>query len=285
MLLRDESIAQQAMEAYLTHKAGPLANAPTTCGFIPFSTIAPSSAVSDPESHIRSIVNSYLKSHPDADPAGRDALLARQLLNPNEAVCQVVPLSVGVDVSRAHHPSGIFMHETPGNWCTIGVCSTRSFSRGSVHIGSADPATYPLIDPAYFAHPLDVEIAARSVLHAKKVVATEPFRSKLKKDASGNLIPMPNMPPPSGLDEAMEFARNNTVTEYHPIGTCAMLPEEKGGVVDQELRVYGTSNVRVCDASIFPLHVQGNIVSLVYAVAEKGADLIRGRKCMNGANK
>ena len=273
------------MEAYLTHKAGPLANAPTTCGFIPFSTIAPSSAVSDPESHIRSIVSSYLESHPDADPAGRDALLARQLLNPNEAVCQVVPLSVGVDVNRAHHPSGTFMHETPGNWCTIGVCSTRSFSRGSVHIGSADPATYPLIDPAYFAHPLDVEIAARSVLHAKKVVTTEPFRSKLKKDASGNLIPMPNMPPPSGLDEAMEFARNNTVTEYHPIGTCAMLPEDKGGVVDQELRVYGTNNVRVCDASTFPLHVQGNIVSLVYAVAEKGADLIKGRKCMNGANK
>ena len=90
---------------------------------------------------------------------------------------------------------------------------------------------------------------------------------------------------PNDLDEAVEFARNNTVTEYHPIGTCAMLPKEKGGVVDQELRVYGTSNVRVCDASIFPLHVQGNIVSLVYAVAEKGADLINGRKYMNGVNK
>ena len=130
-----------------------------------------------------------------------------------------------------------------------------------------------------------MEIAARSVLHVKEIVATEPLRSKLKKDASGNLIPMPNMLVPNDLDEAMEFARNNTVTEYHPIGTCAMLPEDKGGVVDQELRVYGTSNVRVCDASTFPLHVQGNIVSLVYAVAEKGADLIKGRKCMNGANK
>ncbi|OCL04181.1 GMC oxidoreductase [Glonium stellatum] len=278
MILRDESVAQQAMEAYMMHKAGPLANAPTTCGFIPFSTIAPSSVISDPKSHIHSVVSSYLKSHPNTDPAGRDALLARQLLNPNEAVCQVVPLSVGVDVSRAHHSSGTFVHETPGNWCTIAVCSTRSFSRGSVHISSADPTAHPLIDPAYFTHPLDVDIAARSVLHAKEIVATEPFRSKLKKDANGNLIPMPSMPVPNGLDEAMEFARNNTVTEYHPIGTCAMLPKEKGGVVDQELRVYGTSNVRVCDASIFPLHVQGNIVSLVYAVAEKGADLIKDGK-------
>ena len=63
-----------------------------------------------------------------------------------------------------------------------------------------------------------------------------------------------------------------------------MLPKEKGGVVDSNLKVYGTSNVKVVDASIFPTHVQGNIVSLVYAVAEKGADLIRGKqaKAVNG---
>jgi choline dehydrogenase len=63
-----------------------------------------------------------------------------------------------------------------------------------------------------------------------------------------------------------------------------MLPKEKGGVVDSDLKVHGTRNVRVVDASIFPTHVQGNIVSLVYAVAEKGADLIRGKqaKPVNG---
>ena len=34
-----------------------------------------------------------------------------------------------------------------------------------------------------------------------------------------------------------------------------MLPKEKGGVVDPELRVYGTKNIRVADLSIVPLHV------------------------------
>jgi choline dehydrogenase-like flavoprotein len=60
-----------------------------------------------------------------------------------------------------------------------------------------------------------------------------------------------------------------------------MLPREKGGVVDSQCKVYGTTNVRVVDASIYPTHVQGNIVSLTYAVAEKAADIIKGRGDMN----
>jgi choline dehydrogenase-like flavoprotein len=54
-----------------------------------------------------------------------------------------------------------------------------------------------------------------------------------------------------------------------------MLPRESGGVVDERLRVYGTTNLRVCDASIFPLIPAANIMSTVYAVAERAADLIR----------
>lgn len=48
-----------------------------------------------------------------------------------------------------------------------------------------------------------------------------------------------------------------------------------GDVVDSRLKVKGTRGLRVIDASVFPNHVSGNIVSSVYAVAEKGADLIK----------
>lgn len=54
-----------------------------------------------------------------------------------------------------------------------------------------------------------------------------------------------------------------------------MLPEGSRGVVDARLKAYGTKNLRVVDASVFPIIPRGNIVSAVYAVAEKGADLIR----------
>jgi choline dehydrogenase-like flavoprotein len=54
-----------------------------------------------------------------------------------------------------------------------------------------------------------------------------------------------------------------------------MAPREKGGVVDERLRVHGVKNLRVVDASIFPLVPRGNVITSVYAVAEKAADMLR----------
>jgi choline dehydrogenase-like flavoprotein len=54
-----------------------------------------------------------------------------------------------------------------------------------------------------------------------------------------------------------------------------MMPKEIGGVVDSRLKVYGVQNLRVVDASVFPLETLGNIQATVYAVAEKAADLMK----------
>lgn len=53
-------------------------------------------------------------------------------------------------------------------------------------------------------------------------------------------------------------------TEYHPTGTCAMLPLELGGVVSPSLLVYGTSNVRVADASVYPFELSSHVRSSIY---------------------
>lgn len=54
-----------------------------------------------------------------------------------------------------------------------------------------------------------------------------------------------------------------------------MLPREKGGVVDADLKVYGTQNVRVVDASVIPFQICGHLASTIYAVAEKASDIIK----------
>lgn len=54
-----------------------------------------------------------------------------------------------------------------------------------------------------------------------------------------------------------------------------MGPRHDGRVVDERLKVHGTRNLRVVDASVFPLHVRGNLASLVYAVAERAADFVK----------
>lgn len=61
---------------------------------------------------------------------------------------------------------------------------------------------------------------------------------------------------------------------WHPIGSAAMLPREWGGVVDGDLKVYGTSNVRIVDASVIPFSLAGHPTSTVYALAERAAHLI-----------
>ena len=63
----------------------------------------------------------------------------------------------------------------------------------------------------------------------------------------------------------------------HPSGTCAMMPERLGGCVGPDLRVYGVQGLRVVDASVMPLIVGTALQGTVYAVAEKAADVIRGR--------
>jgi choline dehydrogenase-like flavoprotein len=68
---------------------------------------------------------------------------------------------------------------------------------------------------------------------------------------------------------------NTDRSNFHYISTAAMLPQKLGGVVDSNLTVYGTSNVRVVDASVIPLQVCGHLASTLYAIAEKAADMIK----------
>lgn len=55
-----------------------------------------------------------------------------------------------------------------------------------------------------------------------------------------------------------------------------MKPEEQGGVVDSKFRVHGVNNLRIVDASIFPRIPGYFIVTSIYMIAEKAADVIVG---------
>jgi choline dehydrogenase-like flavoprotein len=84
------------------------------------------------------------------------------------------------------------------------------------------------------------------------------------------LSPAQFVPPAeAGDEELLQIIKSGIRTEYHPSGTLAMLPRELGGVVDSRLRVYGTANLRVVDAGIFPLIPAAHLQASVYAVAEK----------------
>lgn len=201
-------------------------------------------------------------------------IFLKQLLDPTEATFQYNAIPSGYDHHRCATGSGPWQHEFPGSYTGLATGSTRNLSRGYVHIQSPSVLDQPEIYAAYMVDPLDVEIAAYGVLHVRDIANTEPLASKFKDGENGKATP-PGQSAPTNIEEARKHVLETVVSAYHPIGTCAMLPREAGGVVDTSLKVYGTKNVRVCDGSIFPTHIKGNMISLVYAVAEKAADIIK----------
>ncbi|KAI1746317.1 oxidoreductase [Xylaria scruposa] len=161
----------------------------------------------------------------------------------------------------------------PGDHLTIATILAQPLSRGTVHVVSNNPAEAPEIDPKYLSNPLDVEVFAKHIMYIESIATSAPLSGVLKQPLQ------PSSPP--DLDAAKRYMASRTISMWHPAGTCAMLPEQIGGVVDNCLRVYGVSNLRVVDSSIVPLLPPGNLQSTVYALAERAADLIKDAHGLN----
>lgn len=157
-----------------------------------------------------------------------------------------------------------------GAFLTFFAMLAHPFSRGSVHISSASITDKPAIDFAYYSSPLDLQILILYLRFYQRLAQTPQFANLINTDG----LRLPPAGDGDTVEKMQEWLRKASGTNYHACGTCAMLPESIGGVVDERLRVYGTRNVRVVDASVFPIIPRGNIISTVYAVAEKAADIV-----------
>ncbi|KAF9466961.1 alcohol oxidase [Collybia nuda] len=151
---------------------------------------------------------------------------------------------------------------------TLVVALMHPHSRGSVHINSAVPTTPPAIDPNYFADPIDLELMVEGVKFVRKAQVT----GKLGKNHIEYVQPAPEVDD----DAIRKWIKTYSATLWHPLGTASMLPKADGGVVGDDLIVYGTSNLRIVDASALPLQFATHMQTTVYALAEKAADIIKG---------
>ena len=77
-------------------------------------------------------------------------------------------------------------------------------------------------------------------------------------------------------DEAIfKYIKSCTMSNLHASGTCAMLPRDKGGVVDPKLKVYGVDGLRVADVSIMPTLPDTHTSGPVYMIGERAASFLR----------
>lgn len=157
-----------------------------------------------------------------------------------------------------------FLQDNAGN---TQISNQRPFTRGNVHINGTDPFNYPTLDFRYGSDPIDMAVMMDSLR----------FNDELFQQPELQILQPVQKDPPHAASDAQlqEFLNRALGTEFHPSCTAAMMPREDGGVVDSTLLVYGTQNIRVVDASIFPIIPSAHLESVIYAVAEKAADLIK----------
>jgi choline dehydrogenase-like flavoprotein len=146
---------------------------------------------------------------------------------------------------------------------TLPLAIIRPSSRGSININTTDLTAAPVIDFNTFSHPIDMAVAIASVKKIRVWASSPPMQAI----GTVETFPGANVSTDAQIEEAIRNAA--TSSWQHPTSTTAMMKREWGGVVDAELRVYGTKGLRIVDAGVFPMSVAGHSSSSVYAVAEK----------------
>jgi choline dehydrogenase len=159
-----------------------------------------------------------------------------------------------------------------GHGFSIGPTLIRPKSCGFVELRSTDPNDPPVIQPNYFEKAEDLDLFVKGFRLAFDLANTQAFdefRGEIYGDDKMGLIAHD-----SSDAEIADYIRNTAETLYHPVGTCKM-GNDDSSVVDAKLKVHGTENLRVIDASVFPTAIGGNPNAAVIMIAEKAADLIK----------
>ncbi|OGE47793.1 hypothetical protein PENARI_c037G02962 [Penicillium arizonense] len=252
---------QAAAKQYAESATGPLSCVASMQGFFPAKKV-----LSEEE------FEGVLKSIRDVVPTSafhekQLKQIIAHLESDHSANLQVVLVPATMTLEGLQHQSKLLAPraaDKPAGF-TFALCLQYPVARGSIHIDSADPTKPPVINPNYGGHEADISVLAAALRWSDKVTES----SHLKQSILGRTYPEPEVDL-QDFDTARQAIHELIAGEYHICGSVAL-----GDALDSRLRVKGVEGLRVADASVFPNNVSGNIVSSVYAVAEKAADLIR----------
>ncbi|KAK7983395.1 hypothetical protein PG989_010797 [Apiospora arundinis] len=269
-----EDAKTAALGQYKKSQTGPLTVLPCSICYVPYQHFVPSETLS--------AVKAMIDKMEGYSPEGRSIRSRR--FDPSAQLGQIEYIFDLGNWNPFFKPEPL----SGKKYGTILQILQNPFSKGSIHIKPATPGSQnngalepPVIDPQYYLGQhgeLDLELMVHCARFANKICSTQPLASIIRSRAAP--------PPPSGggttnkVDESDEawrqWLRENTISDWHPVGTCAMGGRRgiETGVVDERLRVYGVKRLRVVDASVIPLQISAHLQATVYAIAEKGSSMI-----------
>ena len=151
------------------------------------------------------------------------------------------------------------------------VFQLRPESTGAIELASADPLAHPRIRPAYLSAPQDLVVLREGVKRLREIFAQPAFNAWRGVE----LAPGPKVQSDADIEA---WIRATADTVYHPTSSCRMGgTADPMAVLDNQCRVRGVAGLRVVDASSLPRVTSGNTAAPVYMLAERIADVLRGR--------
>jgi choline dehydrogenase len=157
----------------------------------------------------------------------------------------------------------------PQDGVTLNACLLRPKSRGTVRLRSSDPFDKPVIDNNYLAEADDLALEIAGLRFARDILRQKPLSHRISHEM---------LPGPAATDDASlaEHCRRTVKTNWHPVGTCCMGPDnDRMAVLDQQLRVRGVEGLRVIDASAMPFIPSGNTNAPTMALASRAVDFLQ----------
>ena len=156
------------------------------------------------------------------------------------------------------------------DYATIATALITPLSRGNVTLASANMADAPLINPNWLTAQPDIEVAIAAFKRQRDV-----WKALSKIAVGAEYFPGPQVQSDADI---LAFIRKNVIPIWHAAATCKMgKKSDPQAVIDTSMKVYGTTHLRVVDASSFPFLPPGHPQSTVYAIAEKiAAEILQG---------
>jgi len=182
---------------------------------------------------------------------------------------QLTCIAAEMSAGKVWYP---FIGKAPEHVIGVGVSMIRQDSRGVVSLRSADPLEPPRIFFNLFREASDMARMIRGIRACRRIYDQQPLKQLIGEE----IEPGPGIETDAQLEA---FVRRVGAITQHPVGTCRMgIDADPMAVVDEALRVRGVTSLRVIDASIMPNVPAGNTNAPTIMIAEKGADIVRGRR-------
>ena len=142
-------------------------------------------------------------------------------------------------------------------------------SRGEILLRSNDPCEPMRIVYNFFSAPNDLPKLREGFRLARHIAYQRP----LDRFRGVETAPGPSHQSDTEIDA---YIRKTAITAHHPAATCPM-GLGSDAVLDPQMRVRGIEGLRVVDASAMPDLVSAHLNAAVLMMAEKAADLIKGK--------